>query len=62
MWCRAYYRTSYMAQYSFYRCFFFCMFQLAFNTQTVLPPATSLGDGSAECVVPCRVCRGPLGS
>jgi len=28
----AYHRTCFIAQYSFYRCFFFCMFQLSFNT------------------------------
>jgi len=28
----SYHRTCYLAQYSFYRCFFFCMFQLSFNT------------------------------
>jgi len=30
----AYHRTSFMAQYSFYRCFFFCMFQLSYNVNT----------------------------
>ena len=29
----AYHRTCFISQYSFYRCFFFCMFQLSFNTQ-----------------------------